>query len=308
MSTAFLFPGQGSQYSGMGADLYEAFPAARAVFDEADEVLGFALTSCCFEQGMAVLTPTDVCQPAVFTHSMAAFKALGRMPDVVAGHSVGEYSALVACGALSLADGLRTVRRRGQLMLEIGHERAGTMSALLGLKNEVVEAVCAEASEEGSVVTPANFNAPGQIVISGDVDAVGRAGALASDRGARRVIPLSVSGAFHSVLMQDVQSRFGEHLEGLEIHVPACSVYLNTTAQATTDPATIRENMLRQLTSPVRWMQTLEAMNSDGIADFLEIGPGRVLSGLAKRTLGRRTPVKQAGTKIQLEKLQGNGS
>jgi len=308
MSTAYLFPGQGSQLPGMGQDLYETYPASRAVFDEADEVLGFSLTSCCFEQGMEVLTPTDVCQPAIFTHSMAAFRALGRIPDVVAGHSVGEYSALVACGALSLADGLRTVRRRGLLMVQVGRERAGTMTAVLGLGNDEVMALCEAASQEGSEVQAANFNAPGQVVISGDEEAVGRAATLAKERGARRVIPLSVSGAFHYTLMQDVQAQFALQIADLPIARPQCPIYLNTTAQATTDPDTIRKSMLRQLTSPVRWMQSLQAMKTEGATHYFEIGPGRVLTGLAKRTLGRRTPVTQIGTQPQVQKELSHGS
>ncbi len=300
---AYLFPGQGSQFPGMGRDLYEAYSEARAVFDEADEVLGFPLTACCFstrEDAMRALTQTDVCQPAIFTHSVAAFRALKQAPDAVAGHSVGEYSALAACGAISLPDGLRTIRVRAQLMAQAGKKRPGTMSAILGLDHEILATICSEASQGDQVVQPANFNAPGQVVISGDTGAVRRAGTLAKERGAMRVIPLNVSGAFHSVLMQEVHKRFMRQVAGLAVTRPASPIYLNTTGCATTDTDKIRTNMIQQLTSPVRWMQSLKAMQADGITSFVEVGPGRVLTGLVRRTLGRTTSAIQAGTKAQI--------
>ncbi len=305
MATAFLFPGQGSQYVGMGADLYEQFPAARAVIDEAAEQLPFPLTALMFGTGgnadveQAALTETHVTQPALYVHSLAAFAVLserGHAPDMTAGHSLGEYSALAAAGALGFAEGLRLVRLRGELMNRAGDERPGTMSAVLGMDADALERLCEEVTETGEgVVQCANFNAPGQIVISGDNDAVARAGEAAKAAGAKRVLPLPVSGAFHSPLMAYARDGLAAALEQTEIHSPRCPVYLNVTARPTTDPGEIRRQLLAQLTAPVRWAQTLEAMRADGADRFVEVGAGNVLAGLVKRTLGRDVETSTVG-------------
>lgn len=309
MATAFLFPGQGSQVVGMGADLYERFPEAREIFDEADRLLGFPLTERMFGAGgdaeaeQAALTQTDVTQPALYVHSLAANAVLatrGHQPDMAAGHSLGEYSALAAAGALDFVEGLRLVRLRGQLMARAGDERPGAMAAVLGLDGDVLERVCAEASTDG-VVQPANFNAPGQIVISGDVDAVQRASEAAKEAGARRVVPLPVSGAFHSPLMEYARAGLAEALGSAEIRPPRCPVYLNVTAAPTKEPDEIRRRLLEQLTAPVRWAQSLEAMRRDGAERFVEVGAGNVLVGLARRTLGREIETATAGTADELE-------
>lgn len=307
--TAFLFPGQGSQKPGMGADLYERFPSARARFDEANDVLGFSLTDIMFSEAKEAaeqLKKTEITQPAVYVHSLAAMAVLDEMgfaPSMAAGHSLGEYSTLAACDALSFVDGLRAVRRRGELMAQAGVVRPGAMAAVLGLDADVLEQICADASEEGDVAVPANYNAPGQIVISGDRGAVERASEAAKEAGARRAIPLPVSGAFHSPLMEYALGGLKETLDGLEITPPSCPVYLNVTAQPTTDPTKIRQRLLDQLTSPVRWAQSLEQMKADGAASFVEVGSGNVLSGLAKRTLGRGVETAQAGTTENIEAI-----
>jgi [acyl-carrier-protein] S-malonyltransferase len=312
MTTAFLFPGQGSQNVGMGADLTR-FPAAQARFDEADEVLGFSLSDLMFGRGLDAdeaaerLKQTEITQPALYVHSLAAAAVLegeGLGPDMAAGHSLGEYSALAASGACSFADGLRIVRTRGLLMAKAGDGRPGTMAAVLGLDDDVVERVCAEASDAGEgVVVAANYNAPGQVVISGDPGAVDRAIEGAKAAGARRALPLPVSGAFHSPLMEEARAELGAALQGIDWQTPRCPVYLNVTAQPTTDPAEIRARLLEQLTSPVRWSQTLQAMQAGGAARFVEVGTGNVLSGLAKRTLGRQTDTAQAGTAADVDAL-----
>ncbi|MEO0557332.1 MAG: ACP S-malonyltransferase [Bacteroidota bacterium] len=305
---AFLFPGQGSQAPGMGADLYERFPEAKAVFEEADAVLGFALTELMFADGEGAadaLRATEVTQPALYTHSLAADAVLrthGMRPDVAAGHSLGEWSALAAVGAVSFADGLRAVRTRGEWMAKAGDVRPGAMAAVLGLAADELDAVCETASSIGEgVVVPANYNDPGQIVISGDGEAVERASALATEAGARRVIPLPVSGAFHSPLMAYARDGLAEALADLEIRPPDCPVVLNVTAQPSSDPDEIRARLLEQLTAPVRWAQSLEAMQ--GAERFLEVGAGKVLSGLVKRTLGRGAVTAQAGTAANIDAL-----
>jgi len=302
-TTAFLFPGQGSQSVGMGADLYEASDVARARFDAANDQLGFALTDLMFgsvEEAEAQLKETENTQPALYVHSLAAMAVLeerGVAPAMTAGHSLGEYSALAAAGAISFDDGLRVVRIRGELMATAGEQRPGTMAAIIGLDDETVEQACDEARTAGpGVVQPANFNAPGQIVISGDEDAVKRAMEGAQAHGARRVIPLPVSGAFHSPLMDYAREGLGKALEALTIEEPRCPVYLNVTAAPTKDPDEIRQRLLQQLLSPVRWAQTLRAMHRDGAMRFVEVGAGRVLSGLVRRTLDRNVDTLQAGT------------
>jgi len=303
---AFLFPGQGSQASGMAADLAD-IPEARTVLDEADATLGFSLTDLMFGDDADALKPTEITQPALYTHSLAAnavLAARGLKPDLAAGHSLGEWSALAAVGAFSFADGLRAVRRRGELMAQAGDVRPGAMSAVLGLDAGALEQVCAEASQSGEgEVVPANYNDPGQIVISGDAPAVERAGALASEAGARRVVPLPVSGAFHSPLMAFARDGLKETLEALEIRVPSCPVVLNVTAAPETDPEAIRMRLLDQLTAPVRWAQSLERMKAEGSERFVEVGTGKVLSGLVKRTLGREAETMTAGTAAEIDAL-----
>jgi len=314
MKTAYLFPGQGSQTVGMAADLYERFPEASAVVDAADRLLDFPLKERMFGAGgeaeaeQAALTATDVAQPALYVHSLAAFAVLsarGHAPDVAAGHSLGEYSALAAAGALDIEDGLRLVQLRGRLMARAGTERPGTMAAVLGLDAEPLERACAEASAggEGEVV-PANYNAPGQIVISGDGAAVERAMEACRAAGAKRVVPLPVSGAFHSPLMAFAREGLAAALAEAPIRAPRCPVYLNVTAEPTTDPEAIRQRLLEQLTAPVRWAQSLEAMHRDGIGRFVEVGTGGVLSGLAKRTLGRGVETATAGTAEELAGME----
>ena len=306
--TAFLFPGQGSQAPGMAADLTD-IPEAKALTDEADDVLGFGLTDLMFGDDPEALKPTEVTQPALYVHSLAASAALaarGVRPEMAAGHSLGEWSALAAVGAMSFADGLRAVRRRGELMAQAGDVRPGAMSAVLGLDAQALETACSEATANGEgEVVPANYNDPGQIVISGDAPAVERAGALATEAGAKRVVPLPVSGAFHSPLMAFARDGLAETLAALEIRAPRCPVVLNVTAQPTTDPDEIRQRLLDQLTAPVRWAQSLERMAADGATRFVEVGTGKVLSGLVRRTLGRDAETAQAGTAAEIGTLVG---
>lgn len=309
--TAFLFPGQGSQYVGMGADLAEQFPAARARFEAADALLDDSLTALMFgrhtdeAEAEAALKRTEVTQPALYVHSLAAMAVLqdeGAAPDMVAGHSLGEYSALAAAGALSFEDGLRVVRRRGELMAAAGEQRSGAMAAVLGADDAAVEAVCDDVSNDtDGVVQPANFNAPGQIVVSGDVAAV----EAAMEAMPGRTIRLPVSGAFHSPLMAYAEEGLAEALEAVDIRPPQCPVYLNVTARPTTDPDEIRRRLLEQLRAPVRWAQSLRRMQDDGATRFVEVGAGKVLQGLVRRTLGRDVEAHEAGTAEALAALAG---
>jgi [acyl-carrier-protein] S-malonyltransferase len=310
MATAFLFPGQGSQSVGMGYELYEQYEEARARFEVANEMLGdvdlltlmFGLESSITDPE-EMLKQTEITQPALYTHSlaiMAVLDAEGVQPDMAAGHSLGEYSALAAVGALSFEDGLRVVRRRGELMSEAGDRRPGTMAAVLGADIAHIESVCEEISAEGEgVVQLANYNAPGQIVISGDVDAVERAtGAIDG-----RAMPLPVSGAFHSPLMEYAREGLAEVLNTVTLQRPRCPVYPNVTAEPTTDPDEIRQRLTEQLRSPVRWAPTLRRMHEDGATRFVEVGTGQVLQGLVKRTLGDDVEAVGAGTPDEIEKL-----
>lgn len=311
MATAFLFPGQGSQSVGMGYQLYEQHDEARARFETANDMLEDDLLTLMFGLETTLSDPeealmqTEVTQPALYTHSLAAMAVLdahGVEPDVVAGHSLGEYSALAAVGALSFEEGLRVVQRRGELMGEAGERRPGAMAAVLGADEADVEAVCTEVSEEGEgVVQPANYNAPGQVVISGDVEAVERA----TKRIDGRAVPLSVSGAFHSPLMAYARDGLAEVLESVRIEPPRCPVYPNVTAEPTTDPDEIRQRLMEQLLSPVRWSQTLQRMQEKGVSRFVEVGAGQVLQGLVRRTLGGDVEMMGAGTPEEIARLAG---
>ena len=298
-----LFPGQGSQVVGMGRDLAEASDVARRTFEEADDVLGFALSKLCWEGPEEELTATRNAQPAILVHSIAAFRAAGdALGDVglAAGHSLGEFSAWVATGALSFADGVRTVRLRGELMFEGGNARPGTMAAVLGLDDAEVERVCREASDTEGDCVPANYNSPGQIVISGDIAAVERAMTLAKEAGAKRALRLNVSGAFHSPLMRVAEDGLRSQLDAVEIGNPAFPVVSNVTAQPVTDPADARRLLVEQLTSPVRWTESVRTMVAQGVTQFVEVGPGAVLSGLVKR-IEKGTPTRTVGTAAELE-------
>lgn len=311
MGTAFLFPGQGSQSVGMGYPLYEQYEEARARFEAANGLLDVDLLTLMFglESGLGdpeeVLKQTEITQPALYTHSLAAMAVLdaeGVQPDMVAGHSLGEYSALAAVGALSFEDGLRVVRRRGELMGEAGDRRPGAMAAVLGADVGEVEAVCEEISAEGEgVVQPANYNAPGQIVISGDVEAVERATRAIDGR----TVPLPVSGAFHSPLMEYARDGLVEVLETVTINTPRCPVYPNVTAEPTTEPDEIRRCLAEQLLSPVRWVPTLRRMQENGATRFVEVGTGQVLQGLVRRTLGGEIETRGAGTPEEIEAMIG---
>lgn len=285
MSTAYLFPGQGSQFVGMGKDHYDSNPEFAKYADQANNILGIDLKKIMFEGPEETLKQTEYTQPAIFLHSVALFKTLDAKPDMVAGHSLGEFSALVACGAVSFEDALQIVRRRGQLMQEAGTQNPGTMAAIIGMDDEVVEQVCEEASTAtGKEVIAANYNCPGQLVISGYVEAVEKAVEIAKEKGARMAMLLPVSGAFHSSLMQPALDGLREQLENLDISKPNCPIYSNYTAEPTTDPEEIRSNLLDQLLNPVRWTQTLRNMLGSGADSFVEVGPGKVLQGLVKRT------------------------
>lgn len=304
---ALLFPGQGSQTVGMGRDLADRFPEARAVFEEADDVLGFALSKLAWEGPGEELTLTHNAQPAILTHSVAVYRVVAsRLGDIrfAAGHSLGEFSAYVAAGAMSFADALRTVRRRGELMFRSGEERPGTMAAVLGLEDEVLEDVCRSASTADEVCIAANYNAPGQIVISGDVVAVERASELAREAGARRVLPLNVSGAFHSPLMAVAEAGLAEQLDLVDLTAPEFPVVSNVNAEAVTEAARARELLLRQLTSPVRWTACMRTILDGGVNTFLELGPGSVLSGLLRR-IDRDAKAVTLGTVAEVEAFLG---
>lgn len=281
--TAIIFPGQGSQYVGMGKDFFDSDADSRKLFARADEILGFPLSKICFEGPDEVLKQTCNTQPAIFLHSMIVFHELrGVNADMAAGHSLGEYSALVAAKAISFEDGLSLVRLRGELMQRAGDEQKGTMAAIVGLLPEAVEGICRQASSAG-VVQPANFNSPGQIVISGSVEGVRRGMELAKAAGAKLVKELIVSGAFHSPLMASARDGLKKKLDATTIVDASIPVFANVTAEPVTKAEDIRDVLFRQLTSPVRWEESVIHMVRDGADSFLEIGPGKVLQGLVKR-------------------------
>jgi len=283
MKVAYIFPGQGSQYVGMGRDLYDQFPEAKKYFDEADAILGFPLSGICFNGPEEELKQTKNTQPAIFLHSMALWNVLKPTDAaMVAGHSLGEYSALVAAGAMSFSDAIKLVRLRGELMQKAGEENPGTMAAVVGLEPNVVNEICRIASADG-IVQPANFNSPGQIVISGSVPGVRKAMELAKERGAKLVKELVVSGAFHSPLMQSAKDTLKEALDKTEIRDANIPVYANVTAKPVTRADEIRRLLFEQVTSAVRWEETIATMAADGAMKFVEIGPGKVLQGLVKR-------------------------
>ena len=282
MKTAYVFPGQGAQFSGMGKELYENCGEARSLMDKANEILGFRITDIMFEGSADDLKATKVTQPAVFLHSVCAAVAAEGVPaaDMVGGHSLGEFSALVACGAVAFEDALRLVAVRAEEMQKCCEVKPGIMAAIIGLPDSKVEEVCA--SVDGLVI-PANYNSDGQVVISGEKEAVEKACELLKAAGAKRALPLSVSGAFHSPLMEPARVKLAEAIERTEVKAPVCPIYQNVNALPETDPARIKENLLKQLTSPVRWTQTVKNMIADGAVNFKEFGPGNVLQGLIKR-------------------------
>ena len=282
MKKAYVFPGQGAQYSGMGKDLYESNPKARALFDKADEILGFKISEIMFSGTDEELKQTRVTQPAIFLHSVALAVALGEefQPDMVAGHSLGELSALTAAGALSFEDGLRLVSARAEAMQKACEVKPSTMAAVIALADEKVEEVCAGID---GVVVAANYNCPGQVVISGEVESVQAACVALKEVGAKRALPLNVSGAFHSPMMEPARAELQKAIEATEFHTPCCAVYQNVDAQPHTNPVEIKQNLIAQLTSPVRWTQSVERMCADGATAFEELGPGQVLQGLIKK-------------------------
>ena len=282
---AFVFPGQGSQFVGMGKDLYENNPLAKELFEKADEILGFKITDIMFAGTDDQLKETKVTQPAVFLHSVISALCLGEdfKPNMVAGHSLGEFSALVAAGALSFEDGLKLVAARANAMQKACELNPGTMAAIIGLSDEKVEEICATVSKEGKVCVAANFNCPGQLVISGSVEAINEACELLKEAGAKRALPLKVGGAFHSPLMQPAKDELQAAIEATKFNAPKCPVYQNVDAKAHTDASEIKNNLIAQLTSPVRWTASVQAMVSDGADDFTECGPGKALQGMIGR-------------------------
>jgi [acyl-carrier-protein] S-malonyltransferase len=279
---AFVFPGQGAQFVGMGKDLYDNIAEARAMFERANEILGFRITDIMFAGTDEELKQTRVTQPAIFLHSVVLAKALGSKfdPDMVAGHSLGEFSALVAAGALDFEDGLRLVAKRAMAMQKACEAHPSTMAAILGLDDAVVEELCA--SIDG-VVVPANYNCPGQLVVSGTNEGVDALCAAATAAGAKRAMKLNVGGAFHSPLMEPARVELQAAIEAAPFRAPVCPVYQNVDAKPYTDPAQIKANLIAQLTAPVRWTQIVRNMLADGATEFVELGPGNVLAGLVKK-------------------------
>lgn len=284
MKRAYVFPGQGSQYPGMAKDLYESNSTAREMLETANEILGFRITDVMFEGTAEDLKRTEVTQPAIFLHSVTLAKCLPDFaPDMVAGHSLGEFSALVAAGAMDFEEGLKLVSIRARAMQKACEITPGAMAAVLAMPSEKIEEICSSCT---GIVVPANYNCDGQVVISGEKAAVEVACIKLKEAGARRALPLPVGGAFHSPLMEPARAELAEGIEKTAFHTPSCPVYQNVTAQPSTDPAEIKANLLTQLTAPVRWTQSVQAMVADGAAHFTELGPGKVLQGLIGKTAG----------------------
>lgn len=279
---AYIFPGQGAQFVGMGLDLYENHSTAQELFEKANEILGFSITDMMFEGTAEDLKETKVTQPAIFLHSVILSKVLGDTfkPDMVAGHSLGEFSALVANGTLNFEDGLRLVSQRALAMQKACEMQPSTMAAVLGLDDEVVEKICADV--EG-IVVPANYNCPGQLVISGEVDAVNIACEKLKEAGARRALLLPVGGAFHSPLMEPAREELAAAIEATQFNMPSCPIYQNVTTTAVSNADEIKKNLILQLTAPVKWTQSVQQMVKDGATSFVEVGLGKVLQGLVKK-------------------------
>lgn len=282
MKTAYVFPGQGAQFVGMGQDLYNLNDETKALFEQANDILGFRITDIMFSGTDEELKQTKVTQPAIFLHSVILAKALGEsfQPDMVAGHSLGEFSALVAAGALSFEDGLKLVAQRANAMQKACELQPSTMAAILGLEDAIVEDICAQVDD---VVVAANYNCPGQLVISGSIEGVDKACALLTEAGAKRALKLNVGGAFHSPLMESAKVELQAAIETVDILSPSCPIYQNIDAKPQTDPAVIKQNLIAQLTGAVRWTQTVQNMLADGAIAFVEVGPGNVLQGLVKK-------------------------
>lgn len=288
----YVFPGQGAQFSGMGKDLYNNSEKAKELFNKANEILGFDITKIMFEGSDEELKQTKVTQPAIFLHSTILAEVLGDdfKPNMVAGHSLGELSALVANKTLAFEDGLRLVYQRALAMQEACEKEPSTMAAILGLEDDVVEAVCEEVD---GIVVAANYNCPGQLVISGAIDAIDKACELATEKGAKRALKLPVGGAFHSPLMEPARENLAKAIAETTFSTPTCPVYQNVTASAVSNPEEIKENLMAQLTAPVRWTQTMKAMIADGCEEIVEVGPGKVLQGLFKK-VDRKFPTSSA--------------
>ncbi|WP_203295532.1 ACP S-malonyltransferase [Luteirhabdus pelagi] len=289
---AYIFPGQGAQFSGMGKDLYDANPKAKERFERANDILGFDITKIMFEGSDDELKQTKVTQPAIFLHSTILAESLGDSftPDMVAGHSLGEFSALVANGAMAFEDGLTLVSKRAMAMQKACEAQPSTMAAVLGLEDHLVEAICADV--EGTVVA-ANYNCPGQLVISGEVDAINRAVAALTEAGAKRALVLPVGGAFHSPLMEPAREELAAAIEATKFDTPSCPIYQNVSTFAVTSPEEIQKNLIFQLTAPVKWTQSIQNMIKDGGTEFIEVGPGKVLQGLMRK-IDRNVAANQA--------------
>lgn len=282
---AFVFPGQGAQFVGMGKDLYDNNPLAKELFEKANDILGYNITEIMFNGTDEELKQTKVTQPAVFLHSVISALCMGDdfAPSMVAGHSLGEFSALVAAGALSFEDGLKLVYARAMAMQKACEASPSTMAAIIGLPDEKVEEICAEVNKDGYVCVPANFNCPGQLVISGNIDAINEACEKLKAAGAKRALPLKVGGAFHSPLMQPAKDELQAAIEKTDFHAPKCPVYQNVDGMPHTDPAEIKANLIAQLTSSVKWTKCVQSMIADGADDFTECGPGKALQGMIAR-------------------------